>query len=74
MTAAAPDTGRWLKPEELAELLGMSKGWVQEQVTVGALPHQKVGRLTRFSPANLREIERSTAVPVADRPRLTRSA
>lgn len=70
----AADTSRWLGSQELADLLGMSKGWVQEQVTAKALPHHKVGRVTRFSPADVRAIERATAVPAADRPLLRTSA
>jgi excisionase family DNA binding protein len=72
--AAKRDAGKWLKPEELAELIGMSTHWVREQVTAGALPFHRVGRCTRFSPDDVRAIEGRTAVPVADRPRLRRPA
>jgi excisionase family DNA binding protein len=62
------DAGRWLKPQELADLLGMSKYWVQERVTAKALPHHRVGRNTRFCPECVTRIQRSTAVAPADRP------
>jgi excisionase family DNA binding protein len=79
MTASATvcsgrgDAGRWLKPQELADLLGMSKYWVQERVTAKALPHHRVGRCTRFCPECVERIQRSTAVVPADRPRLRRT-
>lgn len=64
----------WLNCAQLAQVLGMSKSWVQEQVTAKALPHHRVGRYVRFSPADVRAIERSTAVAPADRPRLRSTA
>ncbi len=65
----APETS-WLDSAALAALLGLSKSWVQDEVTAKRLPHHRVGRLVRFSPADVRAIDRATAVPVADRPRL----
>lgn len=53
----------WMSPGELADLLGVSKWWVQTQVTAKAIPHHRVGRLTKFSPADVRAIEQRTAVP-----------
>jgi excisionase family DNA binding protein len=64
------DPSPWLKPAQLAEKLGVSTWWVQTEVTAGRIPFHRVGRLTRFSPADVAAIERTTAVPVLDRPRL----
>jgi excisionase family DNA binding protein len=61
-----------LTSTEVAELLGVSKWWVQEQVTAKAIPHHRVGRLVRFSPADIRAIEQRTAVvPTVTRLRST---
>lgn len=56
----------WLNCEELAAVIGMSKSWVQDQVTKKAIPHHRVGRLVKFSPGDVRAIERSTAVAPLD--------
>lgn len=73
MTPPQPNEA-WLNCEQVAQVIGMSKSWVQEQVTAKALPHHRLGRYVRFSPADVRAIERSTAVTPADRPRLRSSA
>lgn len=52
----------WLTSTQVAERLGVSKWWVQEQVTANAIPHHRLGRLVRFSPADLQAIEQRTAV------------
>jgi excisionase family DNA binding protein len=46
----------WLSSADLADVLGVSKYWVQSQVTARALPHHRVGRLVRFSPEDVRRI------------------
>jgi excisionase family DNA binding protein len=65
--ASAP-AATWLDCAGLAQVLGVSKFWVQERVTAKQLPHHRIGRLVRFSPDDVRAIERSTAVAPADRP------
>lgn len=63
MSAAA-----WLTSEQLAEVLGVSKKWVQDRVTDKTLPHHRVGRLVRFTPDDVKAIEKATAVmPVVHR-------
>lgn len=44
--------------DEVAKLLGVSKKWVQRRVQSGAMPHRRLGRLVRFYPEDLVEIER----------------
>jgi len=43
----------YLTPEEYAELLGVSKSWVQAAVTARRIHFTPVGRLTRFSEADI---------------------
>jgi excisionase family DNA binding protein len=58
-------TESWLSSEQLAEVLGVSKSWIQDRVTDKTLPHHRVGRLVRFTPADVQAIERQTAVAPA---------
>lgn len=65
----------WLTSEQLAQVLGVGIGWVQDRVTDRTLPHHRVGRLVRFTPADVRAIEKQTAVtPVTHRLRSISSA
>jgi excisionase family DNA binding protein len=58
----------WLSSEQLAEVLGVSKKWVADRVTNKTLPHHRVGRLVRFTPADVQAIDRQMAVtPVTHR-------
>ena len=45
-TAAAAD--RLLTAAEVAELLSMSKRWVEEHARAGEIPHLELGRFVRF--------------------------
>lgn len=79
MNASSPCTGRgeagrWLKPPQLADLLGMSTDWVQTKVTEKSLPHHKVGRLTRFCPECVARIQRGTCVVPSEPARLRKPA
>lgn len=74
MTARPAGSETWIDCAALAALLGMSKDWVQSEVTAKRLPHHRVGRYVRFSPADVAAIDRTTAVAPADRPRLRSSA
>lgn len=63
MTARPVDANEaWLTSEQLAGVLGVHLRWVQERVTARALPHHRVGRLVRFTPEDLKAIEKSMAV------------
>ncbi len=64
---------RWLDCADLAAHLNVSKGYVQTQVTAGRYPHHRVGRLVRFSPADVRAIERAAEVTPTSLPRRLRS-
>ena len=58
-----------LSVQEMAELLGVSTHWVYEATGAQRLPHSKVGRYTRFTPADVARIERQTHVePRTSRP------
>jgi len=58
----------WLTSEQLAQVLGVHKSWVQDRVTAKSLPHHRVGRFVRFTPADVRAIEKQMAVmPVTHR-------
>ena len=41
-------TGRLLTAEEIAEQLGVPKGWPLEQARAGNIPHVRLGRYVRF--------------------------
>lgn len=69
----SPEPAAWLDCAGLAKVLGVSKCWVQTQVTARTLPFHRVGRLVRFSPEDVQAIERSTAVKPADKTRLVRA-
>lgn len=56
----------WIDCAGLAELLGMSRSWVEKRVAAHEIPHRRVGSRVRFSPADVRAIERSTAVAPTD--------
>lgn len=59
---------------EAAELLQVTENWLTERVTAGLVPHRRLGRLIRFSQADLdRLIEQAARTPVAT-PRLRSTA
>jgi excisionase family DNA binding protein len=41
-------TGQLLTVEEVAERLGMTRGWVWAQVRADRIPHVRLGRYRRF--------------------------
>jgi len=41
-------TGALLTADDVAGLLGVSKGWIYGEVRAGRIPHVKLGRCTRF--------------------------
>ena len=52
----------WLDSPQLAAVLGVNTSWVERQVSARAIPHHRVGRLVRFTPDDVRAIEKSMAV------------
>lgn len=67
---AAPNPERWLDAVELAQLLGVHVDWVRRRVSERSIPFHRVGRCTRFTPADIRAIERAAAVAPTPAPRL----
>lgn len=39
---------RYLKPQDVAAILGKSTDWVRKRAADGTLPHRKIGRDLRF--------------------------
>ncbi|WP_282698061.1 helix-turn-helix domain-containing protein [Streptomyces sp. CC208A] len=59
---------------EAAELLGVSENWVTEKVKARSIPFTRVGRFTRFSAKNLRDLQAAGEVDPATRGRRRRAA
>jgi excisionase family DNA binding protein len=59
-------TNRFLKPEEVAELLGFKVKTVYNWVCQGRIPHCKIGGRPRFEEAAIREWARQFAVPAGE--------
>lgn len=66
-------TNRHLNRKEVAAYFGVSERYVEERIQSGEWPHTRHGRLVRFSPANVRQIEESAHQPALNGP-LARSA
>jgi len=64
----------WLTVPELAALLGVAQSWVYEGTASRRLPHHRVGRYVRFSPADVDRIGHATAVEPTRAPRLRSTA
>ena len=64
----------WLTVPELADLLGVSPNWVYEGTATKRLPHHRVGRYVRFSPADISRIERQSQIEPTRTARPLRSA
>lgn len=60
--------GSLLTPREVAGLLACSVKAVYAWAARGLLPHVKLGRLTRFTRADVAEFVRSNRVPVDGQP------
>lgn len=55
---------KWLKPEELAELVGLAPTTVRDMVTKRAIPHTRLGKKTvRFTPEDVEAIKKKFAEP-----------
>lgn len=64
----------WLTVPELAALLGVNESWVYTGTASKRLPHHRVGRYVRFSPADVDRIAHGTAVEPTRAPRLRQVA
>jgi excisionase family DNA binding protein len=57
-----------LTPDQLAGLLGVSKGWVYEQAALKAIPYHKLGKYLRFRRSEIGKWIDSAAVPASGPP------
>lgn len=54
----------WITQAELAQRLKVSSRYVRSQVNAGVWPARRLGKLLRFTDADLLEIEALSAQPV----------
>lgn len=52
-----------LTPDQLANLLGVSKGWIYEQAALKAVPYHKLGKYLRFRRSAIEKWVDSAVVP-----------
>jgi excisionase family DNA binding protein len=55
-----------LTPEQLAEYLQVSKQWVYERVSLGEIPHTKVGKYLRFRKTAIEKWIESQSIPATN--------
>lgn len=48
--------------EQAATQLGLSESWLRRSVTANEIPHRRLGKLVRFSPADIESIREAAAV------------
>lgn len=60
--ADRPGTPQLLTVQQLATYLNVSAGWVRKGILTRTLPHTKLGKSVRFTPAQVDEILRGGAV------------
>jgi excisionase family DNA binding protein len=64
--AAATDAmTRLIDAREAAELLGVPYTWLLAEARARRIPHHRLGRYVRFSPADLRDWLDATKIPAA---------
>lgn len=56
--------------EQVAEILGVGRDWLRDQVGKQAIPHARLGRHVRFSEEHLQQILDAATVPVAAAPEI----
>jgi excisionase family DNA binding protein len=66
MTAGTAPSRRWLTLAELCEWLNITERHARRLVARDAIPYRKVGRLLRFTPAEIDEWSKPTPRPTAD--------
>jgi len=54
-----PNPKKLLTADDIAEMLGMSKDWIYEQVRANRIPHVRLGRYVRFRQEAIEEWLRS---------------
>lgn len=55
-------TEQWWSVADLATMLNISEATVRRRARTGAWPHQKVGRLYRFTTTDIQEIKEQLTV------------
>lgn len=71
MAARKVEEDAILTPDQLAALLGMSKGWIYEQAALKTIPYHKLGKYLRFRRSEINRWIDSTAVPAPGPPSRT---
>jgi excisionase family DNA binding protein len=66
MTAGTAPLGHWLTLAELCEWLNITERHARKLVARDAIPYRKVGRLLRFTPAEIEEWSKPAHQPIAD--------
>lgn len=61
---AAP---QFYTPAQAAKRLGKTTNWVEEAIVDGRIPHTRIGKSPRLTPAHLRQIAAAGEVPVSYR-------
>jgi excisionase family DNA binding protein len=74
MTAGTAPPRRWLTLAELCDWLNITERHARKLVARGAIPHRKVGRLLRFTPAEIEEWSKPGPRPTAVGPLVLPSA
>ena len=60
-----------LTPDQLADLLGVTRGWIYEQAALKAIPYHKLGKYLRFRRSAIDKWVDSAAVPASGPPSRT---
>ena len=68
LTARKGEEDAILTPDQLADLLGVTKGWVYEQAALKAIPYHKLGKYLRFKRLAIDRWMDSAAVPASGPP------
>jgi excisionase family DNA binding protein len=71
LTARKGEEDSILTPDQLAALLGVTKGWVYEQAALKAIPYHKLGKYLRFRRSAIDKWVDSAAVPASGPPSRT---
>jgi excisionase family DNA binding protein len=74
MTAGTAPLRRWLTLNELCAWLNITERHARKLVARDAVPYRKVGRLLRFTPAEIEDWSKPTPRPIVDAAPLLPSA
>lgn len=55
-------TEKWWSVADLAKMLNVSEATVRRRARTGSWPHQKIGRLYRFTDDDIQEIKQAATV------------